>query len=1277
MKRSWAKGIGRRLAFEQLQQRRVLAAYINELHFAPLFGDNSTDQYLELRGAPNSTFEDGSYFIGIESADGVDELGDIHTILDLSGKQFGANGLMVFLQTGAGFEVDPAASVFQGTAGGFQGIAGFQADDMAGDIHAGSSTYLLIQSDSAPSLTSDIDSNDDGIADGPFLNWTIQDGVSVMPWVESVFDQFAYAPILFTQRDVGGSQPSTVRVITEQLAYVGRIGNSTGYSEGQWLTGNTVETETMPRTWEFQLQHGVFGTPIPTAFSGRILDHIGAANWYTEVSGQVFQDQNLDGQRQANEPGLSGVDLSLNNPAMNSGTVFEETIAAEALLPDTEITNLSNHVTLVSAGSDNKAQSFKINVVNKTAQPADGREFAHAGVGFFNENRRLRIDFYRPATYVEVNFIGNSPLSTVYGRLEMYDANDQSLGFVRTAPLVGDAQQTIHVSRPSADIAYAVAYSNDAYLSSSPFGSIDLLRYRLPQLGETTDSNGQFAFPAVPNGDYVLQSATPAGYEPTLPSNAAYNLTIDGQISQTDNDFGFSGGLPPVFDDSQVLPSESTPPNTQLGDLAITRGYPNQKLVATILSGDPNGLFTVEADAMQLWLNGTALDFEEQASHELVIRLEDTFNPELSATATVTVTVLDANDAPVIEDWSGQLAENPDAGHVVGSITASDQDSGPAGEFTFSIVAGDAAGTFGIDATSGQISVLDPTLVDYESAPSFTLTVRATDKGSPAAFGERQVTIAVTNVNEPPQIPSQTISGYESLEPGASLGFVEHTEPDSGQTLAWEILAGNDSGLFSIHSAGEIRLSEAAMLDYETTPEHLLVVRATDSGEPQLASEQTITLSVLDANDAPTIQTETFDLPEGTAAQSWVGRVTAADQDAGQTLTYAIVGGDANFFSVDAATGDLLVGDDADLDFETQPSHLVVVQVSDSHSPALTAQATLTINLTDANDAPSIADQSLEFAENVPAGQVVGSIVASDPDAGDSLTFELVSQTHDWLVIDSATGQLSIAEGAVLDFETQASALAIIQATDSAGLTAQGNLTVSVTDANDPPILVNPISDMQARVGQPFEFVVPPDTFIDVDAGDEITYSAVNEDGFPLPSWLSFDNGTLTFGGTPTTADKGQFTVRLQAIDTSREFASDLFTIEVTGTEYAWHNEAMPLDTSGDGFIVPSDALRVINYINGGRAAMVDPDSAPTFGFLDVNRDNFVAPGDVLLIVNFLNARAAGEGEAITPIGMDDHVAAQALQPDFLSTDTWRRKDKRLDEVGLTDAALIELLNEN
>jgi hypothetical protein len=110
-----------------------------------------------------------------------------------------------------------------------------------------------------------------------------------------------------------------------------------------------------------------------------------------------------------------------------------------------------------------------------------------------------------------------------------------------------------------------------------------------------------------------------------------------------------------------------------------------------------------------------------------------------------------------------------------------------------------------------------------------------------------------------------------------------------------------------------------------------------------------------------------------------------------------------------------------------------------------------------------------------------------------------------------------------------------------------------------------------------------------------------------------------------------------------------------------WHNAALPPDTNGDGDIHPIDALVVINQLNlyGSRllsrspVRAIAPQSIDPAGLLsfqvDTNGDGYLAPLDALLVINYLNEMAtnqrgvsdAGEGES--NVAMAARMAQPAL----------------------------------
>ena len=1217
----------RQLGIESLESRRVLTAYINEFQFSPTFGTAEEDQFLEFRGTPGESLEVGTYFVGVESADGVDELGDIHTIIDLSGQTFGENGLLVLLPSASKVETLEGATVLRG-GDGFIGMpASFQADHDDNVIHAGTSSYFLVHTTVAPMLDDDIDINDDGLPDSVYSNWTILDSFSIVAWVEGPFNQRTFARIVFAEDGAGdGYLPGSTVVNTDQLAYVGRIGNSTGYLPDEWMAGNTVEQG--DNTGIFQLQHGVFGTPRPFAYGGRLLDHVGGHNWYGSLSGAVFQDSNEDGIQQPGEESLDGVDVFLDTNQDGEIDFFWETIEADEYALDSDLSNISSNVTIVSAGADNVHQGFKIRAVQDPGKPDGVHTLAHEGVGFFNNNRRIRMDFYDPVRAVSIDVTGNSDLRATYGRLEIFDRDGNSMAMIRTSPL-GDGQlENLTLSRPTADIAWALAYPDDEFMDSSPFGRLDNLRFEVPEREAVVNANGSFNFDRLTANQYRVSMGGLEGFRQVFPSNdAAHEVDVFYQNVSGVN-FGLLGDLPPSLDDQTIETGENRAAGTVLATLPVELGYESQKLEVVKISGDTTGLFSVHPETFALTLNRDELNFESQTQHQLVIQLRDTANPDLSDHATITIDVQDRNDKPEVLSKSATIEEHSATETAVATMEATDEDTGPE-TFVWSIVGGNLGDAFTIDANTGEVSVANSDAVNFESAPTIELEVRATDQGIPVASGTGTLTITLTDINEAPEFTEeQTFEVLENAAGSSAIGTLSASEVDAGQTLSWTLLGGADSQLFNLASDGELTLSENAQLNFEQTTSYELEVQVSDSATTPLSDTGVITISVQDVNDAPKIESQEFELPENSGFETEIGTVSATDEDAGQTISFSITGGTlADAFQIDASSGLLSVAENAILDFESEGSKTVEVTATDNDTSPLSSAVLLTITLQDLNEAPALETESLSFDENLESGTIVGNLSAFDPDAEDQLSFELISQEVDWVVIDQATGEVKISEGAEIDYENLSQNNIVVRVSDQGELASEGTISLLAEDANDAPQVATPISDVETEVGEEFVLSIPTSTFTDQDLIDSLRLTAT-VNGFPLPDWLQFDTSARVLSGTPTTEDIGTIEVSITAIDDSNASATDSFDLVVKSDAFSWHNETMPLDASNDGALSAVDALLVINYLNQANSAAIPPETTPSFGLVDSTNDGFVTALDALVIINELNT-PNGEGESI------------------------------------------------
>lgn len=280
----------------------------------------------------------------------------------------------------------------------------------------------------------------------------------------------------------------------------------------------------------------------------------------------------------------------------------------------------------------------------------------------------------------------------------------------------------------------------------------------------------------------------------TLPADQTATVTI------TDDD-------KPVFiGDSSVNVAENTLTSTvvldvNVDDSLIAAGHS----VTYSLSGPDAGLFNINSATGQITFI-TSPDFEAPADeladnvyHVTVTATADT-DPTQATSRDLTITVTPVNDfTPVFADASPTFAvpENSAVNTVVGTVAATDADL-PTQGLTYSIVSGNDSGAFAINPTTGEITVADSTLLDYETTPSFTLTVRVSDNTPMARTADAVVEVNLTNVNEAPQITIPNPTGTYHLtklpafvSPDSSFAYPDNATPNyAGATLTLSIVAG-------------------------------------------------------------------------------------------------------------------------------------------------------------------------------------------------------------------------------------------------------------------------------------------------------------------------------------------------------------------------------------------------------------------------------------------------------------------------------------------------------
>lgn len=144
----------------------------------------------------------------------------------------------------------------------------------------------------------------------------------------------------------------------------------------------------------------------------------------------------------------------------------------------TALTSASPHVTLSTLDQNNDVVPlFTVTSAEDGFgfAPTGTRVFAHAGVGFWIDTRKLRMDFTQPVSSISLGFAGGTNFDTDFGLLNVYNSANVLLDSDLTAGMGPGQKETLAVSRPTNDIAYAIAYSVPGDGPHGPFGRLDAL----------------------------------------------------------------------------------------------------------------------------------------------------------------------------------------------------------------------------------------------------------------------------------------------------------------------------------------------------------------------------------------------------------------------------------------------------------------------------------------------------------------------------------------------------------------------------------------------------------------------------------------------------------------------------------------------------------------------------------------------------------------------------------------------------------------------------------
>ncbi|XP_056267779.1 protocadherin Fat 3 [Pseudoliparis swirei] len=522
------------------------------------------------------------------------------------------------------------------------------------------------------------------------------------------------------------------------------------------------------------------------------------------------------------------------------------------------------------------------------------------------------------------------------------------------------------------------------------------------------------------------------------------------------------------------------------------------------------------------------------AEYKVVVVATDSGVPPLSNEVELPVTVVN-KAMPVFDKPFYGVAVREDVA-VATSVLCINAASPEGRSVIFAITDRDPALQFDIGFDTGTISVIYK--LDYETTQYYRLTVKATDTLS-GARSEVDVDIVVLDVNDNPPL-FQNTSYSAVLTENSMIGttvlqvFAQDQDSEKNALVSYQILSDiyNSTNYFHIDSKSGLVFT-ARLLDYELIQRHDFTVRATDSGDPALGSDVSVTVAVSDTNDNPPNFShalyEAF-VSELAPRGHFVTCVQASDADIcdARRLRYCILSGNEKMtFMMEPDTGVLSLSNKRRQGMKL--SYQLNVSVSDG---VFTNTAQVVVRVLGANLYSPVFSQRFylaEIQENAPPGSKVIQVRATDEDSGlfGQITYSFINDLGKTQFSIDADGAISTAKKLDRENSLNKDMALTIMALDGGGRASFCTVRVVLVDANDNAPRFRAVEyRMSIKANVAKGSLVTQIQATDADAGSNgrITYSLYSEARLSLVDVLEVepDSGWMT---TKSAVDHLQGTV--------------------------------------------------------------------------------------------------------------------------------------------------------
>jgi hypothetical protein len=342
----------------------------------------------------------------------------------------------------------------------------------------------------------------------------------------------------------------------------------------------------------------------------------------------------------------------------------------------------------------------------------------------------------------------------------------------------------------------------------------------------------------VTDSEYTLAFSTAPDFENPLDAGANNNYQVYVTISDGDNigqtvqysvdvaDANESPvGATTDADSASNSVAENAADGAEAGITAIATDDDGSDEVTYSMTADTaacDGWFSVgPSDGIVRIADSVAVDYETTATCTVTVTSLSDDGSTSTASFDVQITDFDEFDVtqPVDENQDdNEIPEDATAGTAANITASADDADGTTNAVSYSIVSQTCNGAFSIDPTTGVVSVASSSAMDFETASTCDLTIRATSSDGSAA--DSTFTVDITDVNDIAPQYAATDANPEVSEGTTSVDNIAITDTDTTGGFHTCTLTGVDSALFTCTVSGSSISNSFAELAFQIGPDY-------------------------------------------------------------------------------------------------------------------------------------------------------------------------------------------------------------------------------------------------------------------------------------------------------------------------------------------------------------------------------------------------------------------------------------------------------------------------